>query len=69
MLYKIQELSQARHIDSEAIDLEADFDPQEHDRKMARVYDEEYYDEVSARTCARITRAWRGCMTRSTTTR
>lgn len=29
----------------EAEDLEKDFDPEEHDKKMQQLYDEQYYDE------------------------
>jgi hypothetical protein len=28
------------------VDLEADFDPEEHDKKMAQLYNDDYYGEV-----------------------
>ncbi|KCV71959.1 hypothetical protein H696_01368 [Fonticula alba] len=47
-LQKIQAISGAKVSGFEEIDLEKDFDPEEYDRKMSQMFDENYYDPSNA---------------------
>jgi protein KRI1 len=44
-LKKIAELSGVKTVDPEAVDLDDEFDPAEHDRKMAALYNDDYYEQ------------------------
>jgi len=45
----IQEISGAKALGFEEVDLDAEFDPEEHDKKMALTFGDGYYDEVDER--------------------
>lgn len=45
-LKQVEEISGAPAVDFEGIDLEADFDPEAHDRAMAKMFDDQYYDQA-----------------------